>query len=355
MLQNRASPSVRRARELRAGAVRLLHRAGRRQRGVGLPLSRGRSSTARRSRPSSTRRRTASSAPVQEAFLECGAFQCGFCTPGFMLMAGQLLEEHPDPDDDEIRHYLSGNLCRCAAYPEIIEAVKLAAQKRRAGSALIVASCPVRYVEHASGRKRITSGSCQERTSMTSTIARSSLVRSARPRRSGRRSSASNLGWMFDGYETFALILTVGVALRQLARRRRSIRKFPAYAGTVIAHHAARLGHRRPDRRRASPITSAARRTMIFAILAYSADDRAERALPATGCRSPCCASSSASRSARNGRPALRSRPKLWPDHARGKGAGLMQCGLGIGFFVASFVWLFVGDDRAERLALHVS
>ena len=59
------------------------------------------------------------------------AFQCGFCTPGFVLMARQLLDEHPDPDEDTIKHYLSGNLCRCAAYPEIIEAVKLAARKRR--------------------------------------------------------------------------------------------------------------------------------------------------------------------------------------------------------------------------------
>jgi carbon-monoxide dehydrogenase small subunit len=68
---------------------------------------------------------------VQEAFIACGAFQCGFCTPGFVLMARQLLDEKPDPMDDEIRHYLSGNLCRCAAYPEIIEAVKLAARKRK--------------------------------------------------------------------------------------------------------------------------------------------------------------------------------------------------------------------------------
>jgi len=68
---------------------------------------------------------------VQEAFVEAGAFQCGFCTPGFVLMTRELLAEHPDPDEDEIRHYLSGNLCRCAAYPEIIEAVKLAARKRR--------------------------------------------------------------------------------------------------------------------------------------------------------------------------------------------------------------------------------
>jgi aerobic carbon-monoxide dehydrogenase small subunit len=67
--------------------------------------------------------------PVQEAFIETGAFQCGFCTPGFVLMTRQLLEEHPMPDDDQIRHYLSGNLCRCAAYPEIVEAVKLAARK----------------------------------------------------------------------------------------------------------------------------------------------------------------------------------------------------------------------------------
>jgi len=68
---------------------------------------------------------------VQQAFIEAGGFQCGFCTPGFVLMTRQLLDEEPDPTEDEIRHYLSGNLCRCAAYPEIIEAVKLAARKRR--------------------------------------------------------------------------------------------------------------------------------------------------------------------------------------------------------------------------------
>jgi carbon-monoxide dehydrogenase small subunit len=68
---------------------------------------------------------------VQQAFIETSAFQCGFCTPGFVLMTRQLLDEHPDPDEDTIKHYLSGNLCRCAAYPEIIEAVKLAARKRR--------------------------------------------------------------------------------------------------------------------------------------------------------------------------------------------------------------------------------
>ena len=68
---------------------------------------------------------------VQEAFIECAGLQCGFCTPGFILMARQLLEENPAPSEDDIRHYLSGNLCRCAAYPEIVEAVKMAARKRR--------------------------------------------------------------------------------------------------------------------------------------------------------------------------------------------------------------------------------
>ena len=72
--------------------------------------------------------------PVQEAFIESSAFQCGYCTPGFVLMVGQLLDEHPDPDEGQIKHYLSGNLCRCATYPQVIEAVHLAAKKRKAGA-----------------------------------------------------------------------------------------------------------------------------------------------------------------------------------------------------------------------------
>jgi carbon-monoxide dehydrogenase small subunit len=62
--------------------------------------------------------------PIQTAFLDNAAFQCGFCTPGFIMMTRELLERIPDPSDDEIRHYLSGNLCRCAAYPEILNAVR---------------------------------------------------------------------------------------------------------------------------------------------------------------------------------------------------------------------------------------
>ena len=73
--------------------------------------------------------------PVQQAFIEAGAFQCGFCTPGFILMVRQLLDANPDPSDDDIRHYLAGNLCRCSAYPEILQAVRIAA-KRRAETAI---------------------------------------------------------------------------------------------------------------------------------------------------------------------------------------------------------------------------
>jgi aerobic carbon-monoxide dehydrogenase small subunit len=73
--------------------------------------------------------------PVQQAFIACGAFQCGYCTPGFVMMTKSLLAENPDPDDNQIKDYLAGNLCRCAAYPEIINAVKMAARKNKAGHA----------------------------------------------------------------------------------------------------------------------------------------------------------------------------------------------------------------------------
>jgi len=66
--------------------------------------------------------------PVQEAFADTGAVQCGFCTPGFVVAAADLLRRHPDPTDDEIREALSGNLCRCTGYQKILDAVHLAAQ-----------------------------------------------------------------------------------------------------------------------------------------------------------------------------------------------------------------------------------
>jgi MFS family permease len=152
--------------------------------------------------------------------------------------------------------------------------------------------------------------------------------------------AAANLGWMFDGYETFALILTVGVALRQLLDPAQ-FAQIPAYAGIVIAVTllgwgiGGILGGILAD-------YIGRRRTMIYAILAYSlvtglsalAWDWMSFALlrflvgVAIGSEWATGASITA---------------EVWPDHARGKGAGLMQCGLGIGFFLASLVWLYVG------------
>ncbi|TMK95351.1 MAG: (2Fe-2S)-binding protein [Actinobacteria bacterium] len=66
---------------------------------------------------------------VQEAFAATGAVQCGFCTPGFVVAAADLLEHNADPSDDEIREALSGNLCRCTGYAKIFDAVRLAASQ----------------------------------------------------------------------------------------------------------------------------------------------------------------------------------------------------------------------------------
>jgi len=68
---------------------------------------------------------------LQTAFVESGAIQCGFCTPGMIMSAKALLDSHPDPTEEEIRDALQGNLCRCTGYVQIIEAVKQAASKRR--------------------------------------------------------------------------------------------------------------------------------------------------------------------------------------------------------------------------------
>jgi MFS family permease len=150
---------------------------------------------------------------------------------------------------------------------------------------------------------------------------------------------ASNIGWMFDGYETFALILTVGVALHQLLPAS-ELSHTQAFAGTVIGITLLGWG--------VGGVIGGVladylgrRRTMILAILAYSlttglsafAWDWVSFALlrfvvgVAIGSEWATGASMTA---------------EVWPDHARGRGAGLMQCGLGIGFFLASFIWLFV-------------
>jgi MFS family permease len=150
---------------------------------------------------------------------------------------------------------------------------------------------------------------------------------------------ASNIGWMFDGYETFALILTVGVALHQLLPAS-ELSHTQAFAGTVIGITllgwgvGGVIGGILAD-------YLGRRRTMILAILAYSlttglsalAWDWVSFALlrfvvgVAIGSEWATGASMTA---------------EVWPDHARGRGAGLMQCGLGIGFFLASFIWLFI-------------
>ena len=67
--------------------------------------------------------------PVAAAFQEVSAFQCGYCTPGFVLTAQALLSEVPNPSDEEIRHALAGNLCRCGSYLKIAKAVRLAASR----------------------------------------------------------------------------------------------------------------------------------------------------------------------------------------------------------------------------------
>jgi len=67
---------------------------------------------------------------LQEAFLECGGAQCGICTPGMILAASQLLQRNPTPTTDEIREGLSGNLCRCTGYSQIVESVAEAARRR---------------------------------------------------------------------------------------------------------------------------------------------------------------------------------------------------------------------------------
>ncbi|WP_049576251.1 (2Fe-2S)-binding protein [Nonomuraea sp. SBT364] len=68
--------------------------------------------------------------PVQEAFVECGAVQCGFCTPGLVVQAHDLLARVERPSDAEIREALAGNLCRCTGYEKILDAVRLAAERK---------------------------------------------------------------------------------------------------------------------------------------------------------------------------------------------------------------------------------
>lgn len=69
--------------------------------------------------------------PLQQAFIEHGGFQCGFCTPGMILAAKALLDENPDPSEAELKHFMHGNICRCTGYKKIIESIMAAAQTMR--------------------------------------------------------------------------------------------------------------------------------------------------------------------------------------------------------------------------------
>ncbi len=69
--------------------------------------------------------------PLQDAFLDTNAIQCGFCTPGMVLVARDLLQKMPDPSEDQIRHHIKGNICRCTGYNGIVRAIKKAADEDR--------------------------------------------------------------------------------------------------------------------------------------------------------------------------------------------------------------------------------
>jgi aerobic-type carbon monoxide dehydrogenase small subunit (CoxS/CutS family) len=73
--------------------------------------------------------------PLQEAFIEHGGFQCGFCTPGMILAAKALLDENPSPTEEELKHFMHGNICRCTGYKKIIESIMAAAKLMRASRA----------------------------------------------------------------------------------------------------------------------------------------------------------------------------------------------------------------------------
>jgi len=77
--------------------------------------------------------------PIQQAFVDEHGLQCGFCTPGFLLSVHELLEQNPDPSDEEIRDFLGGHLCRCTGYKTILRSVRLAARRLRETKAAVAA------------------------------------------------------------------------------------------------------------------------------------------------------------------------------------------------------------------------
>ncbi|MFZ0610324.1 MAG: MFS transporter [Xanthobacteraceae bacterium] len=156
---------------------------------------------------------------------------------------------------------------------------------------------------------------------------------------------ATNLGWLFDGYETYALILTVGAAMHSLLQPSQ-YSQIPGYAGTVISITLLGWGIGGVCGGVMADYVGR-KRTMIYAILAYSL-------LTGLTALSFNWISFALLRFAvgiaigSEWATGTSMMAELWPNHARGKGAGLMQCGLGIGFFLASFVWLFMSGFGPE-------
>ncbi|MFF2328035.1 MULTISPECIES: (2Fe-2S)-binding protein [unclassified Streptomyces] len=95
--------------------------------GCGTPIEKARQWEARPAAAES--REPGELSPIQQAFIDAGAVQCGFCTPGLLVAADELLERNPEPSDADIREALSGNLCRCTGYEKILDAVRLAAAR----------------------------------------------------------------------------------------------------------------------------------------------------------------------------------------------------------------------------------
>ena len=91
--------------------------------------------------------------PIQEAFADAGAIQCGFCTPGMIIATKALLDRNPDPSEDEIRTALSGNLCRCTGYGQIVTAVRLAAERLRRSSSSPASSLAKASSQSEDGRE----------------------------------------------------------------------------------------------------------------------------------------------------------------------------------------------------------
>jgi len=89
--------------------------------------------------------------PVQQAFWDEHGLQCGFCTPGFLMAAAQLLDDNPSPTDDEIRKGLEGNLCRCTGYANIMRAVRRAAATMNGGATMPVSGTPAAAPAAAAG------------------------------------------------------------------------------------------------------------------------------------------------------------------------------------------------------------